>query len=193
SSQINLTHTNGYILWRNNLIPTMGNNASMSAGIAIVHKNHDLTDALRTAMKAQKEAKEILGRNAFVVKVIKGSGNIVSYGEKWKINDKRSIENITKILNNVKNSRDGEGISMSFFQSVFDDLNKLKHENVDMIKSILKLKLKRHSSMKDKEKKKEFIKERENLFSFVVENSKNLEALSSFFLLLRFLATGGKR
>lgn len=186
--EIDMKHTNGYILIKDEdgkkIIPTLGNNATMSAGIVIAHKNHDLSDVLRNVRDAEKQAKNNHDGDAFVIKILKHSGSITEYGAKWRKNDIRIIENMNLILKKVND----EKLSMSFFQSMFDDLEKIKYDNTDLTKSILRLKLGRHIPIKDKERKEKIKDELEKLFSSFIDKD-----LKHFLLTLRFLSTGGKR
>lgn len=204
--KIKLDQTNGYILIEDKegkeIIPTLGNRATMSAGVVIAHKNHDLTDVLRNARIAEKEAKDEYGRDAFVIKILKHSGSILEYGSKWRYNNVRIIKNINSILAKVIKDEIKEGLSMSFFQSIFDDLEKLPHSRIGLVKSLLRLKLKRHIHLKKlenetdeqlKERKKQLVDEMENLFNSFIDNQIKEKDYKNILLILRFLATGGKR
>ncbi len=206
SREIDIHHTNGYILIKDKdgkkIISTLGNKATMSAGIVIAHKNHDLSDVLRNVRSAEKEAKDIYDRDAFVIKILKHSGSITEYGSKWRYNDFRVIENINFILKNVAKEENKEGLSMSFFQSIFDDLKKLSFEDISLIKSILRLKLKRHIHLRQsqnetyeqlKERKKQLVEKIGTLFNSLITNSKKIDDFNNLLLVLRFLVTGGKR
>lgn len=54
-----------------------------SAGIAIAHVNAPLQDLIREAQKAEKHAKNTIGRPAFSVTLMKRSGEISRWGGKW--------------------------------------------------------------------------------------------------------------
>ncbi len=58
--------------------------ASASVGIAIAHFTHPLQDVVRAAQKAEKRAKNSLGRAAVAVTLFKRSGEITEWGTKWQ-------------------------------------------------------------------------------------------------------------
>lgn len=73
-----------------------------SAGIAIAHIHAPLQDLIREAQKAEKRAKNIVGRPAFSVTLLKRSGEITEWGSKW---DDRGIElyqEIAKLMDDKK-------------------------------------------------------------------------------------------
>lgn len=63
----------------------LGNKASMSAGIVFVHYKWPLYDAVEKVRAAEKDAKEIYGRNAFRITFVKRSGEILKAGGKWDV------------------------------------------------------------------------------------------------------------
>ncbi|MCX8082699.1 MAG: type III-B CRISPR-associated protein Cas10/Cmr2 [bacterium] len=201
-NNIFLAHKNGYIVIREGknktIYSTLGDKATMSAGIVIAHKDHDLTDTLKTVQSVQKEAKDIYGRDAFVIKIIKRSGNIVKYGSKWKNENTLIIEEIKTILENVAGKQDSDGLSMSFFQSMFNDIGRIG-ESQDLIKSLLKLGLTRHILIQSKKDAKEKIAIKNSLinkmyqkFNNLISNNTSKEPIENLFLVLRFLSSGGK-
>ncbi|HDQ72524.1 MAG TPA: type III-B CRISPR-associated protein Cas10/Cmr2 [Chloroflexi bacterium] len=58
--------------------------ATISAGIALVHHRHPLDSALRAAREAQYAAKQIEGKDALCVYALKRSGEPVSVRAKWE-------------------------------------------------------------------------------------------------------------
>lgn len=213
SGKIDLSQTKGYILFKEKgdkkIIPTMGNKATMSAGIVIAHKNHDLADILRNVRDAEKEAKEEHGRNAFTVRIIRHSGGITKSGFKWSYDASRIIQNLKIILENISENDGDDGLSMSFFSSIVSDLIKLDGDNFDIVKSLFKrqiaknLRLKRHegeSKVDFKTRKSEKLKELIEIFTVIIENipykksgADNSNMLVDTLLMLRFLVSGGKR
>jgi len=69
---------------------TLGEKATASAGIAVVHYMYPLKQAMADARVAEKFAKNNLGRDAFAVNIVKRSGETYQTGAKWRIsaNDK---------------------------------------------------------------------------------------------------------
>lgn len=56
---------------------------TVSAGLAFVHSNSPLQDAVAAARKAEGRAKSVLNRGAFSISVMKRSGEIAEWGAKW--------------------------------------------------------------------------------------------------------------
>lgn len=73
----------------------MGANASMSAGIAIIHHKSPLRVGIQLARQAEKYAKEEIKRDAFGIYVVRRSGQREEIGSKWDVN---GIDIISKAL-----------------------------------------------------------------------------------------------
>lgn len=73
----------GYLVLDNMVFPTLGPRATASVGIAIAHHYQPLTTALSAAREALEKAKEVYGRNALCVTVLKRSGEKLCVGAKW--------------------------------------------------------------------------------------------------------------
>ncbi len=58
---------------------------TISAGIAVVHRSHDLSQALQAAHELLEEAKDTYGRNAFCVGILRRSGEHTRVG--WRFPD----------------------------------------------------------------------------------------------------------
>jgi CRISPR-associated protein Cmr2 len=59
------------------------NNGTASAGIAIAHHLYPLSAALQTAHEAEQTAKQVEGKSAVVVRVLKRSGETLEVRSKW--------------------------------------------------------------------------------------------------------------
>ncbi len=70
---------------------TMGVKASASMGVAIAHHMQDLGQTLTAARSEEKRAKEVLGRNAFSIALMKRSGGHESFGAKWYYAERGSM------------------------------------------------------------------------------------------------------
>ncbi|MFW6348490.1 MAG: Cas10/Cmr2 second palm domain-containing protein, partial [Cyclonatronaceae bacterium] len=64
---------------------TLGPEASASCGIAVAHYMYPLKQATAEARKAEKYAKNTLGRDAFAVNIVKRSGETFITGSKWRV------------------------------------------------------------------------------------------------------------
>jgi len=94
------------------LLVTMGHKATASTGIVIAHYKNPLDITLREVRKAEKNAKNQEGRNAFSLIFLKRSGEIMSAGAKWTYADK-SIDTVN-ILLNFQNKFKNNNISSKF-------------------------------------------------------------------------------
>lgn len=204
--KIDLNKQTGYIILSQNnkrkIIPTLGK-ATLSAGIVIAHKDHNLSDILQHANLAKEKAKTEqiyggLGKDAFVIKIIKRSGDITEFGSKWiisKDNSKHSaVEKIKFILEKVSKNNKKEGLSMSFFQSMLNDIEKI--QSVTFINSLLKLNIKRHIIFKRQENENNFEDRKKQNIESLLQTFKMFSS-SEYFVellsMLRFLSSGGER
>ncbi|MFN0077919.1 MAG: type III-B CRISPR-associated protein Cas10/Cmr2 [Prosthecobacter sp.] len=64
--------------------PSIRDKPDASAGIAIAHIHSPLQDLIREAQKAEKRAKNTVGRPAFSITLMKRSGEISHWGSKWE-------------------------------------------------------------------------------------------------------------
>ncbi|GEM_PF-1702850 len=212
NQKIDLTKTKGYIVFNENgkktIYPTLGNKAAMSAGIVIAHKSHDLQDVLTQARNAEKEAKVEYDRNALVVRIIRGSGGISNTGLKWEVDQKRSGLLISSLIKCIAREEKEEGLSMSFFGALVNDFLRLNDKDPELIKALIKRQVTRNLFVRKKEgeSKEELQKRRKELLlktvdelsDLLIENAakksrKPYENMADTLLLIRFLATGGKR
>ncbi len=74
--------------------------AEVSVGIAVTHFKSPLQDAVRAAQKAEKRAKNQLGRAAFALTVMKRSGEITEWGAKWQSGGVELFKKIAELLAN---------------------------------------------------------------------------------------------
>ncbi len=73
----------GYLVFDGEPLLTMGPGATASIGVAITHHLQPLDLALQAARRAEHRAKQVLGRNALAIEVLKRSGEALSVGTKW--------------------------------------------------------------------------------------------------------------
>lgn len=70
---------------------TMGMTATASMGVAIAHHMQDLGQTLHAARAQEKRAKDVIGRNAFSIALMKRSGGHESFGAKWYVEKDGSV------------------------------------------------------------------------------------------------------
>ncbi|MCC5935404.1 MAG: type III-B CRISPR-associated protein Cas10/Cmr2 [Balneolales bacterium] len=102
--EVTLDHeqaSNGFIVhqWgRGGVVSTtLGPKSSASCGIAIAHYMYPLKQAMADARKAEKYAKNTLGRDAFAVNIVKRSGETFVTGAKWFVKQGGDAEKRTLI------------------------------------------------------------------------------------------------
>lgn len=78
--------------------PSTESKPDASAGIAIGHIHAPLQDLIREAQEAEKRAKNIVGRPAFSITLMKRSGEISHWGGKWDSGAAALIEEIANRL-----------------------------------------------------------------------------------------------
>lgn len=115
----------------------LSSEASMSAGIVIVHHKYPLYLALKEVQLAQKKAKDErqYNRNAFCLKFIKGSGALKECGGKWAL-----MDFLRELIEHFKKGEFSSTFPYQFFEVVdrlYDD------ENKEQIIGILRNELKR--------------------------------------------------
>ena len=78
------TDSNGFLAWEDQIFLVPGPYITLSAGIAFVHHIYPLDAALQAARAAQRLAKQVDGKAAVAVQVIKRSGETVAMRSKWE-------------------------------------------------------------------------------------------------------------
>ncbi|MCB1237734.1 MAG: type III-B CRISPR-associated protein Cas10/Cmr2 [Verrucomicrobiae bacterium] len=78
--------------------PTLDEQPDASAGIAIAHIHAPLQDLIREAQRAEKRAKNIVGRPAFSVTLMKRSGEISHWGSKWSSGGWELYQKVDELL-----------------------------------------------------------------------------------------------
>ena len=82
--------------------PSLKEKPDASAGIAIAHIHAPLQDLIREAQKAEKRAKNEIGRPAFSVTLLKRSGEITHWGSKWSDGGIELYQEIAKLMEDKK-------------------------------------------------------------------------------------------
>lgn len=102
-----------------------GITTSISAAILYTHITTPLANILHDAHSLlEKVAKDGAGRDAFAVRVVKGSGQIMQWAKKWETQDDQEgnnsgIDNVAALYKLVKQFRDQDSASDQQFSSKF--------------------------------------------------------------------------
>ncbi len=73
----------GYLVFDGEPMLTMGPSATASIGVALAHHLQPLDLALQAVRRAERRAKQVYGRNAIAIEVLKRSGEELTVGMKW--------------------------------------------------------------------------------------------------------------
>ncbi|MEO0297370.1 MAG: type III-B CRISPR-associated protein Cas10/Cmr2, partial [candidate division WOR-3 bacterium] len=151
----------------------LGEKASMSAGIVIVHHKYPLYLALEELRDAEKMAKEKFKKDAFCIKLIRHSGEIRETGGKWRL-----IEFMKDLICKFKTKKLPSIFPYEFLEAV----EKIKDEE------ILKAELKRIYYRKAENEMKDYLNE-------IIEKFDGYEYdkiyFANLFLISKFLSGEG--
>lgn len=73
----------GYLVFDGEPMLTMGPSATASIGVALAHHLQPLDLVLQAVRRAERQAKQVYGRNAIAIEVLKRSGEELTAGAKW--------------------------------------------------------------------------------------------------------------
>lgn len=148
---LNVSFGNDFENWNGKELTMLGKGSTMSAGIVFAHYNHPLHDALAKARESLESAKEDYGRNAFVLTLIKHSGQVTSAGGNWEI-----ANDLKEIIKEFSN-----GLSTRFIYELMGRLMEIIEQlGDDAVKSEIRRVLKRHYGNDAKIEKIEITAER---------------------------------
>ncbi len=126
--QFGNTDASGYLWFQGEPILTMGPTATASIGIAIAHHLSPLDATLNAMREAEKAAKNLYGRNALCVHLLKRSGEQVRVGAQWFYTS--NVSDTVALFEEVRQRfieamRGQPGLSLKFPYTVFDEARTL--------------------------------------------------------------------
>lgn len=190
--ELNWSNTSGFVQTPSGeLLSTMGLNATASVGIAVAHHTHPLQQVLSAARQAEKFAKNVVGRDAFGIQILKRSGEELQVGAKWRYETVDTTEVLVKFMQAISSSI----LSPKFIVDFQEESKFLPHEAI--LSELCRL-YGRHTNKNEKNKEQveklwtdieSFIK------SFLKSKSMpaDISAISQLFSAMFFLARGGRR
>lgn len=129
----------------------MGERATISAGIAILHQKSPLRFGIRLAREAIEYAKKNVGRNAFAIFLMKRSGQIERCGFHWDVN---GMDVISEVLSIIESAEKFKLSHRSLYKFRDEDLMVLPKEHLeDLVNFVLR---KSEAKGKDSEEFKKF-------------------------------------
>lgn len=186
------------------IILSMGPHATASMGVCIAHYKTPLRVVLQTAREMEQKAKEIEGKNAFAIAIMKRSGETVKTISKWFDEQQPAREGTVSVLKDMveelikgKQKQD-EGFSDTFVYKLSEEFKRLcgsdkTHINDPIVKTEIKRLLSRSCQMKnrnddDKKRKKQRVGELANTLYQVYLEAENIKRFISFLETAVFLA-----
>jgi len=152
--------------------PMMGLKATMSAGIVVVNKKFPLSQALRIARESEHIAKDGLGRDSFVVSIVRRSGNISRNGAKWSTKD--GSFNTIKSLREMIKKMDSSGFGSRSLRKLYGD--DLILSNDEYVNKYIPYVLKKAGSRKEDDGS--FERMLKNYFRKMIDLEKGVEAIT---------------
>jgi CRISPR-associated protein Cmr2 len=152
---------NGYVEMGEDLIMTMGPDATASMGIVIAHYKMPFSLVLDKAIKMEKKAKQMDGKNAFAIALMKHSGELREGLAKWCYEDISEPGGTVTILKKLANWIRNDWISNKFIYVFRDeflrltDTTGLLNVNTEILKIEIPRLLKRATKKKDENFQKE--------------------------------------
>lgn len=162
--KVDWENNTGFVEKDDRLILTMGENASASCGVVITHYKMPLKLVLDKVREMEKKAKDVSGKDAFAVALIKRSGQLREFVCKWRFySDGKKIDKIKKMkeIGEFFTGKDGIKLSKTFIQKIYNEFVRLKDKKERFIateaifETELKRLLKRSLEGGEKEKRKE--------------------------------------
>jgi len=188
--------TTGYLWLDGAPLLTMGPTATASIGIAITHYLQPLDLTLQAMRQAERAAKEVYGRNALCVHLLKRSGEEVRVGGRW-FYPNVSQGTITLMMDLYMRFREGK-LAMRLARAVSEEARALAHLPKEAQRAELKRLLKRHSEDKMNDEERNNLAECLTALSFALNKhadkvgKSGFEQMADWLLLVRFLARGGE-
>lgn len=168
-----------------------GTSSTISAGVVIAHYKTPLSEVIKQASKALRNAKKRGRRNACNIVVLKRSGEIVETIFKWE--DLKPLKVAENVVNELGDKE--KGFSRSFIKNFEQRFRILHdHDREGHFKAELLRLLYRSSFSKEKEEKKEKAKKYASTFTELLAKyfsgleTSSLENMVSYFKIIDFLA-----
>lgn len=101
--EVDWSNDSGFVQTQSDeLLSTLGSNASASVGIAVAHHLHPLQQVFAAARQAEKFAKDAIGRDAFGIQILKRSGEELELGAKWRYGSIDTVETLSKFIKGIQ-------------------------------------------------------------------------------------------
>ena len=163
---------------------------TFSAGITIAHYKTPLHVVLDWTRRMEKTAKELPGKDAFAIAVIKHSGDMIQTRWKWNsVHGVSNLELIDKIISEIQEKK----FSTAFLSKIQEEFSALitrdnRIPNIEIVKVELKRLIGNACQIADKtKKKKEIEKYCQNIEPLLYESGENISQLFNLLSVVDFL------
>ncbi len=182
--------TTGYVTWKDDIMLTMGPEATASIGLIFAHHLQPLDLVLQAVRRAERTAKQAYDRNALAVEVLKRSGEPVHAGTKWYYN---GISDVVDLLLDVIYRLQHDQIGRKWPYSIQGEAPALEALSPEAQKAEIKRLLLRHAGEKIKDPKirKQQAEELSERLTMLAKKI-GFDSLSQWLLVCSFIAQGGK-
>lgn len=155
-----------------------------STGLVIAHHLSPLDAALQEARAAEKRAKNLYGRDALAITVLKRSGEPVQVGAKWEVGSEKTVNLILDFVEHFEKKENG--LAAKFPYEAAQEAGALMEIDAKAHEALLRRLLKRHGPK---------ISDPETWAKRLADLSQGLPGgpveLANWLLLARFIAQGG--
>jgi len=143
--KVNWKNKSGFVEKSGNYLLTMGENASLSAGIVIAHYKTPLKIVLDKVRIMKKEAKSFENKDAFAIALLKHSGEERIGKSKWRYGELDVIGSLKNLSNYMVKGKAQSYFSDKFIYNTRSEFSRLKDSSGNFICSgeILNIELKR--------------------------------------------------
>ncbi|GAB4440162.1 MAG: type III-B CRISPR-associated protein Cas10/Cmr2 [Anaerolineae bacterium] len=178
-------------------LPPGAEPASASVGVAIAHHIQPLAYALAAARRAERQAKDVIGRDAIVLEVLRRSGEHLRVGAKWRYEAGSAMKDTPKVIDDVREKIALDALSGKLAYDVRAEAPALAAVP-DAWETELTRLLKRHWMLKPVEDHRQTITDLAARLAHLsarmtkFEGLERIELLAEWLLLARFLVQGGR-
>ena len=185
---------NGYVELGEDLLMTMGPDATASMGIVIAHHKMPFSLVLDKVREMEKKGKQMDGKNAFAIALMKHSGELREGLAKWCYEDISEPEGTVTILKKLAGWIRKDWISNKFIYVLRDefirltDATGLMNFNSEILKIEIPRLLKRATKKKDENFQKEIVSFANDLYKLFKNLDGRLESFLTLLEISNFLA-----
>jgi len=194
-----LKEDTGFVDMGDELIMTMGPNATASMGVVIAHYKMPFSFVLDKVKEMEKRAKAVNGKDAFAISLMKHSGEVREGVAKWRYENENYPGGTVAILEKLADWIRNESISNKFIYSLLDEFTRLADSNgiINVNSQIVKIEilrlLQRSKKKKDEKLEKDLHVFGNDLYGLFMNLDGSLQSFLTLLQTSNFLAREVKR